>query len=103
MEENIFNFSKIIYFRLRLRVTQPHTFLLSVLITILERGVADKTFRCLEPRMTANDIIGICVFYFLSREGLSHLFPGERMLGKQMLELHIQQSIELIMAGVRRS
>ncbi len=74
-----------------------------ILITILERGVADKTFRCLEPRMTANDIIGICVFYFLSREGLSHLFPGERMLGKQMLELHIQQSIELIMAGVRRS
>ena len=71
-----------------------------ILIAILKRGVADKSFRSLEPRMTANDIIGICVFYFLSREGLGHLFPGKRMLGKQMLELHTQQSIELIMAGV---
>lgn len=72
-----------------------------ILITILERGIADNSFRSLEPRMTANDIMGICVFYFLSREGLRHLFPGKRMLGKQMLELHTQQSIELIMAGVR--
>ena len=72
-----------------------------ILIAILERGVADKSFRSLEPRMTANDIIGICVFYFLSREGLGHLFPDKRMLGKQMLELHTQQSIELIMAGVQ--
>lgn len=72
-----------------------------ILIAILERGIADNSFRSLEPRMTANDIIGICVFYFLSREGLGHLFPGKRMLGKQMLELHTQQAIELIMAGVR--
>ena len=72
-----------------------------ILIAILKRGVADKSFRSLEPRMTANDIIGVCVFYFLSREGLAHLFPGKQMLGKQMLELHTQQSIELIMAGVR--
>ena len=71
-----------------------------ILITILEQGIADNSFRSLEPRMTANDIMGICVFYFLSREGLRHLFPGKRMLGKQMLELHTQQSIELIMAGV---
>ncbi|MGB3637492.1 MAG: TetR/AcrR family transcriptional regulator [Rivularia sp. (in: cyanobacteria)] len=74
-----------------------------ILISILERGIIDNSFRTLEPRMTANDIIGICVFYFLSREGLKHLFPGKKMFGKQMLELHIQQSIELIMAGVRHS
>lgn len=74
-----------------------------ILITILERGVAENSFRCLEPRMTANNIIGICVFYFLSREGLRHLFPGKKMLGKQMLELHTQQSIELIMAAVQPS
>ncbi|MEM8780911.1 MAG: TetR/AcrR family transcriptional regulator, partial [Cyanobacteria bacterium P01_G01_bin.49] len=51
-----------------------------ILIAILERGVKDNSFRSLEPRMTANDIIGICVFYFLSREGLGHLFPGQQML-----------------------
>jgi TetR/AcrR family transcriptional regulator len=72
-----------------------------ILISILERGIEDKSFRSLEPKMTANDIIGICVFYFLSREGLKHLFPGKQMLGKQMLELHTQQSIKLIMAGVQ--
>ena len=74
-----------------------------ILIDILERGVADKSFRPLEPKITANDIIGICVFYFLSREGLRHLYPGKRMLGKQMLKLHYNQSIELIMAGVRHN
>ena len=73
-----------------------------ILIAILERGVADNSFRSLEPKIIANDIIGICVFYFLSREGLGHLFPGKRMLGQQMLELHTQQSIELIMAGVKQ-
>ena len=74
-----------------------------ILIAILERGVADNSFRSFEPRMTANDIIGICVFYFLSREGVKHLFPGKKMFGKQMLELHVQQSIEFIMAGVRHN
>lgn len=74
-----------------------------ILIAILERGVADNSFRSLEPRMTANDIIGICVFYFLSREGLKHLFPGKKMFSKQMLELHVQQSIELILAGVKHN
>ena len=71
-----------------------------ILIAILERGITDNSFRSLEPRMTANNIIGVCVFYFLSREGLGRLFPGKQMLGKQMLELHTQQSIKLIMAGV---
>jgi TetR/AcrR family transcriptional regulator len=74
-----------------------------ILIAILERGVADRSFRPLEPRMTANNIIGICVFYFLSREGLRHLFPGQQMLGKQMLELHVRQSIELIMGGIQHT
>lgn len=73
------------------------------LITILERGVADGSFRSLDPRFTANDIIGICVFYFIGREGMQHLFPGKRMLGKQMLELHVQQALDLILAGVQRT
>lgn len=70
------------------------------LIEILERGVADGSFRPLEPRFTGTDIMGICVFYFLGREGIKHLFPGKRMLSKQMLELHVQQALDLILAGV---
>ena len=71
------------------------------LIAILERGVADGSFRSLEPRFTGTDIMGICVFYFLGREGIKHLFPGQRMLSKSMLELHVQQAIDLILAGVQ--
>jgi TetR/AcrR family transcriptional regulator len=73
------------------------------LIAILERGVADGSFRPLEPRLTGTDIMGICVFYFLGREGIKHLFPGKRMLSKQMLQLHVQQAIDLILAGVQPS
>jgi len=71
------------------------------LVAILERGVASGSFRSLEPRHTATDIMGICVFYFLGRENIKHLFPGKRMLSKKRLEQHIQQAIALIMAGVR--
>ncbi|MBW4644493.1 MAG: TetR/AcrR family transcriptional regulator [Goleter apudmare HA4340-LM2] len=71
------------------------------LIAILDRGVADGSFRFLDARFTANNIIGICVFYFIGREGMKHLFPGKRMLGKQMLELHVQQALDLILAGVQ--
>lgn len=71
------------------------------LIAILERGVADGSFRPLEPRFTGTDIMGICVFYFLGREGIKHLFPGKQMLSKQMLELHVQQALDLILAGVQ--
>jgi AcrR family transcriptional regulator len=70
------------------------------LIAILERGVADGSFRPLDPRFTANNIIGICVFYFISRDGMQYLFPGKRMLGKQMLQLHVEQAIALILASV---
>lgn len=73
------------------------------LIATLERGVADRSFRSLEPRITATDIIGICVFYFLGQEGIKHYFPGQRMLGKQMLELHTQQALVLILAGVQHT
>ena len=41
------------------------------------------------------------VFVFLGREGIKHLFPGQRMLNKPMLELHVQQAIDLILAGVQ--
>ena len=71
------------------------------LIAILERGVADGSFRSLDPRFTGIDIMGICVFYFLGREGIKHLFPGQQMLSKLMLELHVQQAIDLILAGVQ--
>lgn len=73
------------------------------LIAILERGVVDGSFRPLEPRFTGTNIMGICVFYFLGREGIKHLFPGKRMLSKQMLELHVQQALGLILAGVQRT
>ncbi|MFH7029333.1 MAG: TetR/AcrR family transcriptional regulator [Heteroscytonema crispum UTEX LB 1556] len=45
------------------------------LIAILERSVADGSFRSLEPCFTANDIIGICVFLLYQSRRNAASFP----------------------------
>jgi TetR/AcrR family transcriptional regulator len=72
------------------------------ILDILERGMLAGAFRTLEPRHTAVNIVGTCSFYFTAQENLKHLWPGRRLLGKELLQGHTQESIDLIMAGVRK-
>jgi len=72
-----------------------------VLIKILERGMATKVFRKLDPTHTAVNIVGLCVFYFCARENIKHLWPGQNLLGEEMLEQHKQDALDFIVAGVR--
>jgi TetR/AcrR family transcriptional regulator len=67
---------------------------------ILERGIAEGIFRPLEPRHTAVNIVGTCVFYFSAHENIKFLWSGKRMLSKEMLEQHTQEAIAFILAGV---
>ncbi|MFH7029874.1 MAG: TetR family transcriptional regulator [Heteroscytonema crispum UTEX LB 1556] len=67
---------------------------------ILSRGIAEGVFRPLEPRHTAVNIVGTCVFYFSAHENIKFLWSGKRMLSKEMLEQHTQEAIALILAGV---
>ncbi len=75
--------------------------LYGTIIEILNQGMTAGVFRELEPRHTAVNIVGTCTFYFTAQENLKYLWPGKRLLGKDLLQRHRQESIDLIMAGVR--
>jgi TetR/AcrR family transcriptional regulator len=75
--------------------------LYGTIIDILEQGIVAGVFRSLEPRHTAVNIVGTCAFYFTAQENLKYLWPGKRLLGKELLQGHAQESIDLIMAGIR--
>jgi TetR/AcrR family transcriptional regulator len=75
--------------------------LYGTIISILEQGIVAGVFRQLEPRHTAVNIVGTCAFYFTAQENLKYLWPGKRLLGKDLLQGHAQESIDLIMAGIR--
>ena len=76
--------------------------LYGTIINILEQGITAGVFRQLEPRHTAVNIVGACAFYFTAQENLKYLWPGKRLLGKDLLRSHAQESIDLIMAGIRK-
>jgi TetR/AcrR family transcriptional regulator len=75
--------------------------LYNTIIQILEQGIELGIFRQLDARHTAVNIVGTCAFYFTAQENLKHLWQGKRMLGKEQLQSHTQEAIDLIMAGVR--
>ncbi len=75
--------------------------LYGTIIQILDQGIELGVFRQLDPRHTAVNIVGTCAFYFTAQENLKHLWQGKRMLGKEQLQCHTQEAIDLIMAGVR--
>lgn len=75
--------------------------LYGTIIQLLEQGILAGVFRQLEPRHTAVNIVGTCAFYFTAQENLKYLWPGKRLLGKESLNSHAQESIDLIMAGIR--
>ncbi len=70
------------------------------LMSLLEQGMQEGVFRPLEPRHTAINIIGTCAHYFTVIENIKHLWPGQKMLGKEMLQQHAQAAMDLILAGI---
>ncbi|WP_218082197.1 TetR family transcriptional regulator [Anthocerotibacter panamensis] len=68
---------------------------------ILAEGIAAGVFRPLDPLHTAVNIFGACQFYFMARENIKHLWPAKQLLGKPMLEQHVQEVVAMVMAGVR--
>jgi AcrR family transcriptional regulator len=74
--------------------------LYGMLTKILADGIAQGVFRSLEPRHTAVNIVGTCVFYLAAHENIKHLWKGKRMLSKAMLEEHAEEAINFIKAGV---
>ncbi len=74
----------------------------TVLMTILERGVAIGAFRSLDPFQSAINIMGTCLFYFVGAGNIQQFPQGKQLLSQAMLEQHEQEAIALILAGVRK-
>ena len=75
----------------------------TVLIAILEQGVATGVFRSLDPFQSAINIMGTCLFYFIGAGSIQQFPQGKNLLSKTMLEQHTQEAIALILAGVQQS
>lgn len=73
----------------------------TTLVNILERGVSAGVFRQLDPFVTAINIMGTCLFYFIGAGNIQQHPQGKRVLSKAILAKHKQEAIALILAGVR--
>ncbi|MES1024518.1 TetR/AcrR family transcriptional regulator [Gloeocapsa sp. BRSZ] len=73
----------------------------TTLINILERGVSARVFRKLDPFVSAINIMGTCLFYFIGAGNIQQHPQGKRVVSKAMLAKHKQEAIAFILAGVR--
>ncbi len=67
---------------------------------ILERGIAEGTFRQIDPFLTTVNILGVCTFYFNAYENLKYVDPKRQLLSPEMIEKQTQAALDLIMAGL---
>jgi AcrR family transcriptional regulator len=68
---------------------------------IIARGVKTGVFRNVDPRHTAVNIMGACVFYFCARENVKHLWePGTDLLSPEMSQQHLSEAMEFVIAGL---
>jgi TetR/AcrR family transcriptional regulator len=73
------------------------------LVKLFERGMKEGKLRRLDPYQTAINTVGMCVFYVIARNNLTHLFPpGTDLLSREMVDVHICEAIEMLMHGVLR-
>lgn len=71
---------------------------------ILERGKREGAFRSdINTLHTAINIMGACIFYSMSKNNLAHMFEGTPdILDKDLYAVHVEQALQLILAGVSR-
>ncbi len=72
------------------------------IIKVLERGMAEGSFRQLDPFMISMQIAGVCTFYFNAHENIKHLTPDVDRLSPEMIEQYTTEAVNLILAGVRQ-
>jgi TetR/AcrR family transcriptional regulator len=79
---------------------QQANLLFGQLIGLLESGIANGDFRLLEPRHTSVGIVGSCAFYFITRENIKHLWPGQNLLSPEMIDQQTKETTNMILAGI---
>jgi TetR/AcrR family transcriptional regulator len=78
-------------------------FFFDIAFKILERGVADGSFRQVDPWFTALQIAGVCNFYFTTYDNMKHLVPNWDRHDPDMLKRHTEEAVKFILAGLRRT
>lgn len=73
------------------------------IIKVLERGMAEGSFRQLDPLIISMQIAGVCTFYFNAHQNIKHLTSDVDRLSPQMIERYTQEAVNLILAGVRQA
>jgi TetR/AcrR family transcriptional regulator len=79
---------------------QTADILFGQLIGLLDRGIDTGDFRPLESRHTAINIVGSCAFYFIARENIKHMWPGQDLLSPEMIDRQSKEATNMILAGV---
>ncbi len=67
---------------------------------VIERGIDKGVFRLVDVMHTAVNLVGLCNFYFCSRENLKHLWPDQDMLGDDMINQHVEEACALVLRGL---
>ena len=73
------------------------------LLNVLEKGMADGSFRPLQPFLALTHILSVCLFYFTVHENWKHLTPEVNRLSPDQIEEHTEAAIAFILAAVKRS
>lgn len=69
-------------------------------IKVLERGMAEGSFRQIDPFLVSIQIAGVCTIYFNAHENIKHLTPDVDRLSSEMIERYTQEAVKMILAGV---
>lgn len=68
---------------------------------VIERGIKKGVFREVDVLHTAVNIVGLCNFYFCSRENLKHLWADRDMMSEEMIQQHKREATDMVLAGLR--
>jgi AcrR family transcriptional regulator len=71
-----------------------------VLTEILERGLAEGSFRKLDPRHTAINIMGACVHHFNVAANVQILWPRYKGGQQALMQEHARAAVEFITAAI---
>ncbi|CAN5242580.1 TetR/AcrR family transcriptional regulator [soil metagenome] len=71
------------------------------LIESLKRGMSSGEFNEADPLHVAANIVGICVFYMVSRDNLKSIWPeGTDLLAPEMLDEHNSIALKMCLAAI---
>lgn len=72
------------------------------MLKILERGVAEGVFRKMDVTQVCVNIVAMCAFYVLCRFNLQHWFEAD-VLSPELFQGHVEETVKMVLAGVKRA